>query len=403
MEIVIRPLAAAPALSGDVEVVERKGLGHPDTICDALAERLSRNLCRFYEERVGMVLHHNVDKALLWGGASRPAFGGGEVLEPMEVFLAGRATVECNGARVPVEEMVVEGTREWFRENFHALDAARHVKVHCLVRPGSADLVDLYERQRRTGVWLANDTSCGVGYAPLSELERIVREVEVHLNAREVKERMPEIGQDIKVMGVRRSEAVHLTIACAFVGRFLSGLDDYLAKKERVAALAREEAGRVSGLPVTVDVNTADDAEKGAVYLTVTGTSAEAGDDGEAGRGNRANGLITPYRPMTMESVAGKNPVTHVGKLYNLAAQVMTQAVVDEIEEVAAVQCYLVSQIGKPVSEPQLVDVKVRTMEGAALTGIRPRVDAITRDQLSQMGTLWQRLLRGELALFWGH
>jgi S-adenosylmethionine synthetase len=400
MEIVIRPLAAAPALSGDVEIVERKGLGHPDTICDALAEQLSRNLCRFYEEVAGTVLHHNVDKALLWGGSSRPAFGGGEVLEPMEVFLAGRATVECNGARVPVEEMVVEGTRAWFRDNFHALDADKHVKVHCLVRPGSADLVELYERQRSTGVWLANDTSCGVGYAPLSELERMVLEVEARLNAREVKDGMPEIGQDIKVMGIRRGEEVRLTIACAFIGRFLSGLDDYLAKKKRVAGLAREAAGRVSSLAVTVDVNTADDAEKGAVYLTVTGTSAEAGDDGEAGRGNRANGLITPYRPMTMESVAGKNPITHVGKLYNLAAQVMTQALVDEIEEVAAVQCYLVSQIGKPVNEPQLVDVKVRAVEGAALEEIRPRVDAIAREHLAQMGTLWDRLLRGGLPLF---
>jgi S-adenosylmethionine synthetase len=50
------------------------------------------------------------------------------------------------------------------------------------------------------------------------------------------------------------------------------------------------------------------------VYLTVTGTSAEAGDDGEVGRGNRVNDLITPYRPISLEAAAGKNPVTHVGQ-----------------------------------------------------------------------------------------
>jgi S-adenosylmethionine synthetase len=87
-----------------------------------------------------------------------------------------------------------------------------------------------------------------------------------------------------------------------------------------------------------VVVNAADDLQAGSVYLTVTGTSAEAGDDGEAGRGNRVNGLITPYRPMTMESAAGKNPVTHVGKISNVCASLITQRQVTEIAEIAAVQ-----------------------------------------------------------------
>ncbi len=63
-DLVLSPLAT----SDDVEVVERKGAGHPDTICDALAETLSRNLCREYQSRFGYILHHNVDKALLCGG-----------------------------------------------------------------------------------------------------------------------------------------------------------------------------------------------------------------------------------------------------------------------------------------------------------------------------------------------
>ncbi|MCA1409472.1 S-adenosylmethionine synthase, partial [Ensifer sp. IC3342] len=77
-----------------VEVVERKGLGHPDTICDALAETLSRNLCREYRQRLGRILHHNVDKALLCGGRSTPAFGGGSVDAPIDIYLAGRATYQ---------------------------------------------------------------------------------------------------------------------------------------------------------------------------------------------------------------------------------------------------------------------------------------------------------------------
>jgi len=400
MEIVIRPMAIAPAAPGEVEIVERKGLGHPDTVCDALAEQLSVALCRFYRERFGMLLHHNVDKALLWGGSSHPAFGGGEIVEPMEVFLAGRATLECKGVAVPVEEILVESTRTWFHDNFHALDPDRHVKIHSLIRPGSAELVNLYERQHRTGLWLANDTSCGVGYAPLSELERIVRQIEAQLNAPETKAITPEVGEDIKVMGVRRGRNVDLTIACAFVDHHVTSPEDYLAKKDRVATLALNAAREVSELPVNVSINMADDVEAGALYLTVTGTSAEAGDDGEAGRGNRANGLITPYRPMTMESVAGKNLITHVGKLYNVTAQLIAQALASDVSSVEAVQCYLVSQIGWPVNEPPLVDVRLRTAKGVALEKIQPQVDAIVRAHLAETDAQWRRLIGGELPLF---
>ena len=94
-----------------VEVVERKGLGHPDSICDALAEAFSVSLCRCYRERFGIILHHNVDKALLRGGSARPAFGGGQVVEPIEIFLAGRATTTYKGVDVPVAELAIETSR----------------------------------------------------------------------------------------------------------------------------------------------------------------------------------------------------------------------------------------------------------------------------------------------------
>lgn len=81
------------------KIVERKGLGHPDTLCDAIAESVSLRLSRHYLDRFGMILHHNVDTVLLCGGASRVAFGGGELLEPMEIHLAGGATEEWRAAR----------------------------------------------------------------------------------------------------------------------------------------------------------------------------------------------------------------------------------------------------------------------------------------------------------------
>lgn len=383
-----------------VEVVERKGLGHPDTICDALAEQLSVALSRFYIDKFDFILHHNVDKVLLWGGASRPRFGGGEIIAPIELFLAGRATRSVAGIEVPIEEMTLETSRKWFRDNFHALDSETHIKIHCLVRSGSAELVDLYQRQRRTGVWLANDTSCGVGYAPASALEKTVMTVERHINATSTKARYPELGQDVKVMGIRVADRLDLTVACALIGRYLQDLDDYLEAKRVLQELACEAATAFWDGEITVAVNTADDPGTGNVYLTVTGTSAEAGDDGQAGRGNRANGLITPYRPMTLEAVAGKNPVTHVGKLYNLAARSMAEALVESLDAVTEAHCVLVSQIGQPVNQPQIVDIDLRLEGGQTIAGLRPDVERVAEAELQRLDTLWQDVIAGTVPLY---
>lgn len=395
MHVRIYPLSGMPVSAQPVEMVERKGLGHPDTICDILAENLSSNLCRIYHEKFGAVLHHNVDKGLLFGGRSAPAFGGGKVLEPMEIFLVGRATMSHRGVDVPVEELAVEGTRQWFRENFHALDADRHLKIRCLLRPGSQDLTELYLRQAKKGIALANDTSCGVGYAPYDAVEKVVLGVEQYLNSSEVHEQFPAFGQDVKIMALRTENAVQLTVACAFIDRYLQDLEDYLGQKEKLAKLVLDKAAKFTDQPVTVSVNTADDPEAASVYLTVTGTSGEAGDDGEVGRGNRANGLITPYRPMNMEAAAGKNPVTHVGKIYNVAARRITERIVSDIEIVEEAYCFLVSQIGQPVHEPQSVEIKLRLADEALLPGIRQEVIAIADDTLFEMQNLWQQVVEG--------
>lgn len=387
-------------MSGAVEMVERKGLGHPDTICDALAEELSLALCRYYRDHFGLILHHNVDKALLWGGASQTAFNGGEVLAPMEIFLAGRATREVNGAKVPVEEILIETSRHWLDSHIHALNVDQHVKLHTMVRPGSSDLVDLYLRQKTTGVALANDTSCGVGFAPLDDLEQLVYSVEQLLNSAPVKSDYPEIGEDIKVMGVRRDGAIALTVACAYVDRYIASVEDYFAKKETLKSLIVPLVKQITDQPINIDVNTADGREKESIYLTVTGTSAEAGDDGEVGRGNRVNGLITPYRPMNMEAAAGKNPVTHVGKLYNIAAQLICEAIVKQLAEVTQAQCFLVSRIGYPVNEPQVVDLHLELTDGVHTASIDRSIRDIVEQHLQSIPTIQDRLIAGAIKVY---
>jgi S-adenosylmethionine synthetase len=302
--------------------------------------------------------------------------------------------------KVPVEELLAETCHRWLDANMHALDATRHVKLHAMIRPGSRDLVELYLRQQQTGVSLANDTSCGVGYAPLDALEQVVYEVEMHLNSPAIKSRYPAIGEDIKVMGVRRGKSVALTLACAFIDRHIPDVEGYRANKAQVAALAEDIARSRFNAELSVDVNTADDEAAGSLYLTVTGTSAEAGDDGEVGRGNRVNGLITPYRPMNMEAAAGKNPVTHVGKLYNIAARRMCETLVQDLQEIEEAQCYLVSRIGQPVCEPQVVDLRLQLREGIPLSTIEARVREVSHAHLADLPAIQDMLLEGAISIY---
>jgi S-adenosylmethionine synthetase len=381
-----------------IEVVERKGLGHPDTICDALAETLSQNLCREYRRRFGEIFHHNVDKALLCGGRAKPNFGGGSVLAPITIYLAGRAIANVGSEMIKIKDIAIEGSRSWLRRNLHALDAERHVNIHELIEPGSQDLQELFTRRNQQDVPLANDTSIGVGFAPMTQLERLVLSIERRINARE-RDR-PAWGEDIKVMGVRHGDTVRLTIACAMIGQYLTGIDDYLAQKTAIQKIADELSAQHGFTATHAAVNAADDPSAGAIYLTVTGTSAEAGDDGQVGRGNRVNGLITPGRPMSLEAAAGKNPVTHVGKIYNVLARKICETLVTTVPEIAAAQCLMVSQIGSPISSPALVQVKIATRDESPVDKLRRRIVEVTDDCVAHAPRLIDDFVTGAIDVF---
>jgi S-adenosylmethionine synthetase len=396
--LILRPLRGWDPGPRPVEVVERKGLGHPDTLCDAISERISAGLCHEYQRRFEMTLHHNVDKVLLCGGASRAAFGGGDIVEPLEFYLAGRATRAWRGERVEVDEIAVEACKEVLRETLPELDLQRHVRIVPRIREGSTDLRRLFERG--SGIALANDTSCGVGFAPATDLERVVLRVEHCLNSSETHRSYPAVGSDIKIMGVRRDNRITLTVGCAMIGRHLRDVDEYAGLKQTLCALATNAAGEVTMLDVEAHLNVADDLSAGDLFLTVTGTSAEAGDDGETGRGNRVGGLITPYRPMTMEAAAGKNPVSHVGKLYNIVAGRICAVLVAKTRNVLSSTCRIVSRIGARVDEPQLVDVELGLGHGVEVHELHEDVEGVVNAQLERIPELRRELLEQRINVF---
>ena len=201
-------------------------------------------------------------------------------------------------------------------------------------------------------------------------------------------------------MAIRNGEHLDLTIGCAMIGRFLADVDSYLDHKAALAAWVREQAREYGFGDCAVAINAADDVAAGSIYVTVTGTSAEAGDDGQVGRGNRVNGLITPWRPMSLEAAAGKNPVSHVGKIYNVLAKQVAAALISAIPEIVEAHCLIVSQIGAPISTPAFVHAKLATHDKVPLDGLRSRVEELVSDHLGRIRELVNELERGTVDVF---
>ena len=394
--ISVQEAIQTPIEKQETEIVERKGIGHPDSLADGLSEAVSRALCQLYIGKFGRILHHNTDETQIVGGQSAPKFGGGAVLEPAYILLVGRATTEVNGERLPYRAHAIKAARGYIAKICPHLDVDMDVTFDCRIGKGSVDLTGLYETQKL----LANDTSFGVSFAPFSETETLALEVEHFING-PLKADLPEVGQDVKVMAVRIGNRIGLTIAAAMVDRFIDDKDHYVSAIEELVDRTSDYASKFTSREVRVEANTGDNYSTGIFYLTVTGLSMENGDDGSVGRGNRANGLITPYRPMSLEATAGKNPVTHVGKIYNLLAFQLAHRIVKETGgDVLEAHVRIVSQIGKPVDQPQAASIQLILAPNVPLNRHKTLVEGIVEEGLVNTPRITDQVVRGELSVF---
>ncbi|MFC7080413.1 methionine adenosyltransferase [Halorussus caseinilyticus] len=398
--IQVEPIDRPAVEDQEIEIVERKGLGHPDSICDGIAESVSQALANAYLDRVGKVLHYNTDETQLVAGRSDPEFGGGEMLEPIYLLIVGRATKEYDGETIPTETIALEAARDYLGENFPELEFGTDIVVDVKLGEGSGDLKEVFGEDGVT-VPMANDTSFGVGHAPLTETEQIVLNAEHRLNG-EFADDHPALGQDVKIMGKREGDDIDITVAAAMIDRYVEDRADYDDKVEAVREFVREVAHEYTDRDVSVYVNTADGDGEGEenIYLTTTGTSAEMGDDGSVGRGNRSNGLITPNRSMSMEATSGKNPVNHIGKIYNLLGTEIAESVVAEVEGIRDLRIRLLSQIGRPIDQPHVADAEIVTEDGVTIADIEDDVTDIIDSELADVTSITQRVIDGELSTF---
>jgi len=399
--IIVEELIQKPIEEQEIEIVERKGIGHPDSISDGIAESVSRALCNAYIDRFGAIMHHNTDEVQITAGESAPEFGGGEIIKPMDILLTGRGIAEIDGRKIGLDRVAISAAKNYLKENIINLDTETCTVVECKIGHGSGDLRDVFARKGKAP--LSNDTSFGVGFAPFSETETIVMKTENLLNSRGFKKKLPAIGEDIKVMGMRDQDHIMLTVAVAMIDKYVEDLDGYLEVKEKVKEEISHLTRQYTNRKVEIFVNTADrceDCDVPSVYLTVTGTSAEMGDDGSVGRGNRANGLITPNRPMSMEATSGKNPINHVGKIYNLLSNKMANDIVNNVEGVQQVQIMLLSQIGKPVDKPKAASSQVILKEGYKEETVHREIESVMDTWLDNITTITELLVKGKLQTF---
>ncbi|MEM4097117.1 MAG: methionine adenosyltransferase [Candidatus Micrarchaeaceae archaeon] len=377
-----------------IEYVERKGKGHPDTLIDGIVERASIEISKAYIEQFGSILHHNLDKGLIVGGNSSVTFGKGEIIRPIEIILAGRATRSYEGKNIPVDEIVKKAAADYLQENTRFLDIEKEVKYVTKIDNGSADLNSVF--MRKNVVPLANDTSFGVGFAPFTETEKLSLEAEKYLNSTEYKRKMPAVGEDIKVMGIREGDKIVLMVAIAFISKFIGSIDEYKDYKEKVREDLLKFAKTITKKQVAVEINNGDSYETNAVYLTKSGLSCEAGDDGSVGRGNRANGLITPFRYMTLEAAAGKNPVNHVGKIYSVLSNDIANSIIAENNEIKECTVYIVSQIGRPINEPKNLTISMAADSKEAFEHAKKEAESIAENIISIINEFPNAIISGK-------
>lgn len=299
-----------------IEVIERKGVGHPDTIADNLSEGLSKRLLKEY----GVVKHYNVDKTMVCAGEIEK----GKFTTPVRIVFAGQYTKVKNIDKIL--DSVVKETLAFEINN------GLKYKIYNFLNQGSPDLNDIFSCKK------ANDTSFSVGY-PETVNEKLVKSIGNYIDNLHKTDK--HIGTDNKVMFTFDGKEKLVYIALAFLDCFKTK-EEYFDYKKKLEQKLQKKF-KIKNLHINVG-----DTEE-MQFITKTGTSLEMGDSGATGRGNRRNGLITPTKPMTLEAYYGKNPITHIGRTYQDLAIDLAKKKKKEI--------LLLNKIGGDIKKPMIFEI----------------------------------------------
>lgn len=351
------------------EVVERKGLGHPDTLVDGIAEFSEVQYAKHCLERFGAIPHHNLDKAMLLGGLCLQQFGGNDFQSPLRMMFMGRASKSFGGEEIPLAEIQDEAARIYLQRVMPHLDTAdsRVYGAESLTSDHSTrpfwfsprsieDLPEYMVEMPR-----ANDTATMISYWPLTDTERLTLDLEgFFYNDDEHGMPVPRfdfVGQDIKVMSVRNGNVIKSTLAIPQVTTHTSDAKEYFDRERYLEVVLQEYAQNKIGdtAIAQVVVNTQTKGPNPRPYLVTGGSCTDFGEEGAVGRGNKTHGIISSFRPNTMEAPHGKNPTYFVGKLLGYQADFIAKTVYETLG--ARCQVVLQANLGDELFDPSRIIV----------------------------------------------
>lgn len=346
------------------EFVERKGVGHPDTMCDAIAELASRYYSQYFYNKYGRFAHHWFDKVMLVGGESIIGYGKGELIVPYKVIFSGKCVCNFDGEDIPLMDIFKKAASDVMSDVLTGFDAEKHLVVidetvsyqgpsrkSSRYRP--VKIVDLVAPEDYNRV--SNDCNMLSSFYPLSKLEDMVLSLENMLNSKNFKEQHPQVGSDIKIIGTRKKDKYFLLVNLPFVASYVNSYEEYVAYSKEVMILIEIFVKDKYGVGCELLFNPSN--HKDTPYLTVLGSAGDSGDVGVVGRGNRINGLITPMRCMSIEAPAGKDSIDHTGKLYGIIADRISKKIYELIQK--PVETYIFVAKGTSLFQPDDVMVKV--------------------------------------------
>jgi S-adenosylmethionine synthetase len=109
-------------------------------------------------------------------------------------------------------------------------------------------------------------------------------------------------------------------------------------------------------------------------------------------------------RPISLEATAGKNPVNHVGKIYNVLAKIIAEKVYKNYEHLFSdIYIEILSQIGKPINEPLIASVKAipRDFNVTEIPGhVKSDIISIVDEELSNVRKVTELILNDQVILF---
>lgn len=371
----------------DWEIVERKGIGHPDTLADGIAELASIRYAEYCLAHVGAVLHHNLDKVAVFGGRVRFGDRDGHYERPVRIVFGGRAASSFAGEPIPVADILTAAAHEQLRLALPGYDRTL-IEVQIQTTDTSKfpywfaprGLDDLPERTRVR----SNDTAYLVGVAPRTRAEIVALLTEGWLA------NQPWSGSDIKVLVARQRHRMEVTAcvpAMAGLVESTGQFRDLLVAAEKSLSLLIADLPAGPGEECVVDVrcNTKEaasdlDEPVSRHYFAVSGSAVDYGEDGLVGRGNARHGLISPGYAAGNEVTYGKNPVYHVGKV---GAWLADRAAAALHAQVGPCRVGLAWRIGTAYDDPAAVHVTTRS---AAPAG--PAAEDIVRASLAERSWL---------------